>query len=382
MGVARVLGRALAAPPPGASVLALLALIALALAAPSTPAHAREADPAGQVEAAGAAATSPTSSSQTRTVRWYGDREITVPRVVTRVASSWEAQNAVLAMLGFGPSIVASTRFARDMPAFRKLLPGIEKVPLAISAPGLLDVEALIHLRPQVLFMSSSPAPAQAAQLRRAGIAIASFRANSLPALVERVRITGEILGPAAVERARRYEAYFQANVERVRAALADLPPEERVSLYHPLGSPLGTSGRPSLNQDWMDLAGVRNVAEDWFDHDGRTANVSIEQVLAADPDLIVAMRAQDAEVIRTDPKWRKLRAVRSGRVLANPRGMFWWSRETSEVALQFLWLATVAYPQRMKDVDIRAETRHFYRTFYDYELSDAEVDEFLSPGR
>ena len=59
---------------------------------------------------------------------------------------------------------------------------------------------------------------------------------------------------------------------------------------------------------------------------------------------------------------------------------MFWWCRETSEAALQFLWLAKLAYPEQMKDVDLRAETRHFYRTFYQYEPDDAEVDAFLSP--
>ena len=318
----------------------------------------------------------------TRTITYYdGARQVTVPQAVTRVASSWEAQNSVIAMLGFGPNIVASTRAARDTPAFRKLLPGIENIPLASAGGGLLDVEELIRLQPDVLFMSSPPAPAQGAQLQRAGIAIAAFRANSLAALVERTQITGDILGGAAVERARRYRAYFDANVERVNKALSAVPPSARVSLYHSVGSPLSTSGRPSLNQDWMDLAGVRNVAEDWFGgKGGATAAVSIEQILEADPDIIVAMRAGDAQRIRSDPKWRNLRAVRNGRVHANPRGMFWWCRETSEAALQFLWLAKLAYPEQMKDVDLRAETRHFYRTFYQYELDDAEVDAFLSP--
>lgn len=319
----------------------------------------------------------------TRTIRYYGDRQVTVPEQITRVASAWEAQNSIITMLGFGARIVASTRFARDMPAFRQLVPGIEHVPLASAGNGDLNVEELIRLRPQVLFLSSPPAPAQAAQLQRAGIAVAAFRANALPALVERTQITGDILGGEAVERARRYKAYFDANVERVRRALADVDPARRVSVYHAVGSPLSTSGRPSLNQDWMDLAGVRNVAEHWIELGGSaSAQVSIEQVITADPDLIVAMRAGDAEAIRTDPRWGQLRAVRNGRVHANPRGLFWWCRETSEAALQFLWLARLAYPEQMKDVDMHDEARRFYRSFYDHAFSDAEIDEFLHPQR
>lgn len=319
--------------------------------------------------------------SASRTVSYYDDQKVTLPHTVTRVASAWEAQNSIIAMLGFGPNIVATTRTARNMPAFRKMVPSIKDVPLASLGGGELNVEELIQLQPHVLFMSSQPAPAQAAQLQRAGIAIASFKANSMSALVERTLITGDILGGDAIVHAKAYKAYFDANVEKVNKALATLPDDQRVSIYHSMGTPLSSSGRPSLNQDWMDLAHVRNVAEDWFGGKASTwADVSIEQVMAADPDIIISMRAGDAQTIRTDAKWRNLRAVKNGHVYANPKGMFWWCRETSEEALQFLWLAKLAYPKQMKDIDIRAETRYFYKTFYHYELSDSELDEFLNP--
>lgn len=322
-----------------------------------------------------------TAESATRTVTYYGEQKVTLPQTVTRVASAWEAQNSIIAMLGFGPNIVATTRTAKDMPAFRKMVPSIKDVPLASLGGGELNVEELIQLQPQVLFMSKVPAPAQAAQLQRAGIAIASFKANSLSALVERTLISGEILGGEAVARSKAYKAYFEGNVAKVNKALANLPDQQRVSLYHSMGTPLSTSGRPSLNQDWMDLAHVRNVAADWFGGNGSTwADVSIEQVMAADPDIIVSMRASDAQEIRSNAKWRNLRAVKSGRVYANPKGMFWWCRETSEEALQFLWLAKLAYPKHMQDIDMRAETRYFYKTFYHYELSETELEEFLKP--
>ena len=36
-----------------------------------------------------------------------------------------------------------------------------------------------------------------------------------------------------------------------------------------------------------------------------------------------------DAEAIRNDSRWQGMRAVKNGRILVNPRGMFWWCRET-----------------------------------------------------
>lgn len=321
----------------------------------------------------------PAGAAATRTVTYYGDRRLQLPAQVERIATSWEAQNAIIAMLGFGDRIVATTRIVRDMPVFRRFVPGIANAALA-GAGGDLNVEELMRLKPDVLFASAGLPQLRQEQLERAGIAVAVFRSNSLAALVERTLVTGEILGAEALRRAQDYRDYFEANVARVAAALAKVPQASRLKVYHAVGDPLSTSGRPSLNQDWMDLGGAVNVAEHWFQGGPATAKVSLEQIYAADPDVIVAMTARDAESMRSEPRWRGLRAVRQGRVHANPRGMFWWSRETSEQALQFLWLAKTLYPDALAAVDMKQETRDFYRRFYGYRLEDGDVAEFLQP--
>jgi len=101
---------------------------------------------------------------------------------------------------------------------------------------------------------------------------------------------------------------------------------------------------------------------------------------VASNPDVIIAMRARDVETIRNSPQWSMIKAVREGRIYANPRGMFWWCRETSEEALQFLWVAKLLYPDAFADIDMAAETRAFYKDFYRIDLSDDEIRDFLSP--
>jgi iron complex transport system substrate-binding protein len=321
------------------------------------------------------------TNAKTRSITYYGDQTVVVPERIERVATTWEAQNAILAMLGFGDKIVATTRVVKDMPVFRHFVPSIGNAVVAGSSGGEINIEALMALKPDVLFVAGKLPPARMEQLRQVGIAVAAFKANSMAALIERTQITGEILGPEAARRASAYREYYEHNVARVSAGLAKVPVKERLKVYHCLGDPLATTGRPSLNQDWMDLAGAVNVAEHWMQGGGwNTAKVSLEQVLAADPDVIVSMRAQEAEQIRQDGRWRGLRAVREGRVYTNPRGMFWWCRETSEEAMQFLWLARTLYPDAFPDVDMRKETREFYQRFYGYRLSDDEVSDFLHP--
>lgn len=318
------------------------------------------------------------AQASTRTISYYRDRSVTVPAEITRIACGWPAQNSVIAMLGYGDRIVATTTTIKSIPLFEKFVPSISRASYCFG-PREYNREELLKTRPEVLFISDS-ARGRFDQLENAGITVISFRDNSLRALVERTVITGEILGPDAHEKALKYREYFNGNVERVRKVLAGIPKEKRVRLYHSMGDPLSTAGKESLVQDWMDHSGAVNVAENWFS--GANVGVApVEQIISSDPDAILVMTSTAAEEIRKDPKWATVKAVRDNRVYVNPRGMFWWCRETAEEALQFLWLAKTLYPDHFRHVDMNRETKYFYKTFYGYDLSGAEIRSILHPS-
>lgn len=333
-------------------------------------------------EPAGCPTASAEPAGTSREIVYYDNQRVCLPTPVTRLATAWEAHNSILTMLGYGDRIVATTRIARSMPLFQKFVPSIKDAALAGERGGIINVEELIVLQPDILFVATPLPETVTTPLNNAGIAVVAFRNNSLDALVERTLITGEMLGPDALAIARDYETYFERNRALVTERLRDVPEDQRLKVYLASGTTLTTSGRPSLNQDWMDLGGARNIAESWFgDLPYNSGTASMEDIIAADPDVIIAMRANDASEIREDPRWRNIKAVREGRVYANPRGLFWWSRETTEEALQFLWLAKTLYPTAFEDIDMREETRNFYQRFYRIELTEDELSEFLEPS-
>ncbi|YCH31496.1 ABC transporter substrate-binding protein [Erwinia sp. D4-22] len=299
-----------------------------------------------------------------------------------RVATPWPAQNTIIAMLGYGQNIVGTSAVAKRIPLFRQIYPSIDRVPvIGVTSSHEVNPEQVIGLNTQLLFLPENITLAQPDVLQQAGVNVLSLRANSMQALVDRVRLTGEALGPDAAQAAQRYQRYFQHNVALVRDRLKDLPQSQRLKVYHSMGSALTTTGRPSLNQDWMDLAGARNVAEAWFSKEKNSAGeVPLEKVAQANPDVIVAMNKRDADIIRSSAQWQGIAAVRKHRVYVNPKGMFWWCRETSEEALQFLWLAKTLYPQRFEDIDMQQETRRFYHDFFGVSLSDRQIQAILLP--
>lgn len=313
-----------------------------------------------------------------------GGLRAATPQSDLRVATPWPAQNAIIAMLGYGDNIVGTSAIAKQIPLFRQSLSRIDNVPvISVNGSHEINPEQLISLGVQILFVPRGMTVPQADRLGKTGLRILTFDANSMPALTARVQQTADALGEDARKKAQDYQRYFDRNVALVASRLKGLPQRERVTVYHSVGSPLTTSGRPSLNQDWMDLAGARNVAENWFGGVKKgTGEVALEQIVAANPAVIVAMNKRDADAILASPVWAAVDAVVHHRVYVNPKGMFWWCRETSEEALQFLWLAKTLYPERFADVDMRQETRDFYQRFFGLELSEAQVGDILNPPR
>lgn len=305
-----------------------------------------------------------------------------LPHNDLRVASPWPAQNTIIAMLGYGNNIVGTSQVAKKIPLFRQSLPHIDQVPaIGVSGGHELNPEQIIALNTQLLILPQSMTVQQPALLEQAGVRILSLPANSMTALRDRVQKTAAALGPDAEAQAAQYERYFVRNVQLVASRLKDLPAAKRIRVYHSMGTPLTTTGRPSLNQDWMDLAGASNVAETWLTpKKGHASEVSLEQILAADPQVIIAMNKRDADQIRTSAQWAGVDAVVHHKVFVNPKGMFWWCRETSEEALQFLWLAKTLYPQRFADINMAQETRDFYHTFFGLQLTDGQIDTILNP--
>ncbi|MFM2475818.1 ABC transporter substrate-binding protein [Celerinatantimonas sp. MCCC 1A17872] len=324
------------------------------------------------------------SSQPRRIVTYYGHVKISVPQKIKRIACAWEAQNSILVMLGAGDKIVATTKVAKSIPAFTQIDPAIRHAQLVtMGGANDLNAEHLITLHPDILFVPEGFSKTKQRQLERAGIAVSAFHSNSMHSLIERVLITGKLLGPKAYQKALRYQAYFKHNEQLVSERLKSIPLDQRRSVYLASGQPLTTTGSPSLNQDWMDLSGAINIAKNWqlgSFHYGQ-ANTNIESIIGANPDVIVTMFARSAKSIEHNRQWQTINAVKNGHVLVNPRGLFFWSRETSEQALQFLWMAKTLYPKAFSDIDMIHETIRFYQKFYDVTLTRTEAQKFLHPG-
>jgi len=187
-------------------------------------------------------------------------------------------------------------------------------------------------------------------------------------------RTTGDLLGVSS--RAEALAGYAEALLGRVQEAIAKIPAAGRPSIYVARGpTGLETAVAGSIASEVVDLLGARNVVGK--DSAPRTiVGVSPEQLLAWQPDVILAIDRRCHAAIRTDPVWRELKAVQPGKIHLVPALPFSSLDDppAPNRLIGLLWLGKLLYPALFPQ-DIRREARRFYALFYQQEPSDTQLD-------
>jgi iron complex transport system substrate-binding protein len=188
------------------------------------------------------------------------------------------------------------------------------------------------------------------------------------------LRSVGGLLG--VPERADELARYAGTLLGEVQEAIAKIPPPERPSVYVARGPRgLETAVAGSIGSEVVDLVGARNVVGK--DTAPRTiVDVSPEQILSWQPDVIVTVDRRFHAAIGNDPVWREVKAVRAGHVHFVPDLPFSWLDDppAPNRLIGLLWLGKLLYPASFPQ-DIRAEARRFYALFYQQEPTDAQLD-------
>jgi iron complex transport system substrate-binding protein len=163
-----------------------------------------------------------------------------------------------------------------------------------------------------------------------------------------------------------------------MRTRLNHIPQDERPRVYYargPRGLETGLGG--SINVETLEFLGARNVAGD---QKGGLATVSVEQVLAWNPAIIVTIDRDFAANVGSDPQWAGVAAVRDRRVHLSPKLPFGWVDFPPSVnrLIGLWWLAKILYPNYFPE-DMRGLTRDFYSKFYHVTPQDADIERVLA---
>lgn len=114
------------------------------------------------------------------------------------------------------------------------------------------------------------------------------------------------------------------------------------------------------------------------LDFSGYGVEISAEELLEVNPDIIVVNGARSQQVyadLMADETLSQLDAVTSGQVYIVPNGIHTWSGTGPECILYIQWLAKTLHPDLFTDVDMHKVIQDFYSTFYFTDFTDEEVN-------
>jgi len=240
-----------------------------------------------------------------RTVVDETGRKISLPEHPQRIVSLAPSITETLYALGQDAKLAGDTDYC-DYPAAATKKPHVG----AVLNPS---IEKIVSLKPDlVIGVAEANRRETADQLARLGIPLYGLSDKSLDDVLKSIRDLGALLDcqTEATALASSLEDRVQAVERRVAGLL-----EPRV-LFVTWYQPLITVGANSFVADVIRRAGGRSISDDL---PGEWPRLSIEAVLARNPDIILLPKAHtytpSLDEFRRLPGWRDLAAVKAGSV-------------------------------------------------------------------
>ena len=181
--------------------------------------------------------------------------------------------------------------------------------------------------------------------------------------------------------RAMELARYAQDTVSDINRRIAKISRESRPRVYYgrgPQGLNTGLAG--SISAEFIEQLGAVNVAAALGR--GGLVQVSIEQVLRWNPDVVITIDSNFHAAARSHPILRELPAIKAERFHLAPNVPFGWIDFPPSInrLIGLRWLARILYPDVFPE-DLRPIVSDFYTRCYHQAPTEAQLDALLRPA-
>lgn len=196
----------------------------------------------------------------------------------------------------------------------------------------------------------------------------------------ESITFMGEIVG--AQDKASQLNDFNNKYLNMVKERSSKLSDSDKKTVYYAEGDDgLQTNPSHSAHGQLIDLVGGKNVVDSASQ--GNTTNgiqVSMEQVISWNPDIIITTDPEFYASVYSDSNWGQINAVKNKEVYLSPQSPFkWFDRPVgANMIIGVPWTAKVIYPDDYKDIGMLSATKEFYSNFYHFDLSDENAKQIL----
>jgi len=238
------------------------------------------------------------------------DRVHTLAAPASRVVTLTAAECEILYALGAGNALVGRGEYC-DYPAEALSAP-------VLGSGGNTNIEEILALQPDLVLMNTMAQPLEQVEaIESAGAPVFVTRATDIAGVYEAIAGIGQTVG-----KDQEAQALIGSMRDTFDALKANVPTGDTPKTVYfevsPLQYGLWTGGKNTFMNELAEMLGLKNI----FDDVDGWAEISQEQVIARDPDLIVTVTMYFGEGPRPDEEiasragWDRIAAIKNGKIL------------------------------------------------------------------
>ncbi len=188
-------------------------------------------------------------------------------------------------------------------------------------------------------------------------------------------RMLGELLGMK--DEAEVLAAYCDTVLARTKEIAASV---EKTKVVYCLGEAgLNVIAKGSFHGEVIDLLCDNVAVVEDVSSKGSGNEVTMEQLLLWDPEVILFAPDSIFGSVGADPTWQELSAIKSGKFYEVPFGPYNWMGFPPSVQryLGMIWLSQLLYPE-VAQYDAFTEVANYFKLFYHCELSQDQIGQMM----
>jgi iron complex transport system substrate-binding protein len=310
-------------------------------------------------------------------------RPVAVPDQVKRIYAAQPYTHVLTAMLA-PDMLIGHLSILRDADK-RFLRPELAALPTLGGAPGggpAANMEIVLAAKPDLVLMkgnAKSDVTRAAEKYAQIGLPVVFVDLENIDDYPSGIEFFGRLIGRE--EKAKQLADHARKVLADVDRAVAKIPEEKRVRVYYAESvDGLSTECDQSFHADAIKRAGGVIVHQCLLKTHMGMDKVSLEQIIAYNPEIIVSQEPRFAATVYADPRWAGVKAVAEHKVWTVPRSPFNWIDRPPSVMriLGVQWLASRFYPKAYA-VDMRTELRDFHQRWLGVEPTAADLDQWLN---
>ncbi|WP_241963608.1 ABC transporter substrate-binding protein [Gordonibacter sp. 28C] len=324
-----------------------------------------------------------TDQAATRTFTDSAGREVEVPAQIDKIAPSGHTAMQVLLTMAPDKLVGLSQELTADqLKYFDSKLADLPVFGAAFGAKGDMNKESVAAAGPQVVIDTGEYKDGLKEDLdnlqSQLGIPVV-FIETPLDGYDKSYEMLGDLLGME--DRGKELGDYCKNAYDEVETVMAAIPESERVNVAYLMGdSGLNAIAKTSYQGTVIDMCANNVVQLEKASASGAGNEISLEQIAVWNPDLIVFGTKSIYDTVGDDAAWAGISAVESKNYYEVPSEPWCWLNNPPTVnqIMGLQWFPRLCYPDKF-DNDLQDVVTSYYKTFYDYDLSQADYDELMS---